>query len=146
LENNELGHQFAQAALKYLGVPFAAHGRSIQGVDCAGLLFLALPHVGRSMPDYHYTLAPGADLYGMLTGSIKAVADEMPEGAALEEGDILTMRYLGMNNHCGIYLGNSMLLHAVEGGRKAPAISKGVIRTPMDYSVRSRVRSIWRLR
>lgn len=41
------GAQFAAAALALVGVPFRLHGRNGDGVDCVGLVALALAATGR---------------------------------------------------------------------------------------------------
>jgi len=44
---HEPGALFAAAAAALVGVPFRLHGRNLDGVDCVGLVALALGAIGR---------------------------------------------------------------------------------------------------
>lgn len=47
VKGTPLGATFAEAALALVGVPFRLHGRDLRGVDCVGLIALALTAIGR---------------------------------------------------------------------------------------------------
>ena len=132
--------RFAATAEMFEGTPFASHGRE-PGVwlDCVGLVVCSLEAIGIRCEDERYALTRGFDGWERLLQALAKVFE--PVVGDWRRGDVLAIRYHGMPNHLAIYLGNDMMIHAYSH----PAVSK-VIRTPMDYALKKRVRSVWRLR
>jgi hypothetical protein len=58
------GEQVAQAARKYLGVPFKLHGRDERGMDCVGLIVCVAKQFGleSDLKDYDRTGLPFANV------------------------------------------------------------------------------------
>ena len=88
-----------EAARAFIGRPFAHQGRTVHGMDCAGLLLLAERACGRELRDIDsYGRTPDA---GRL---LAAVEDNF--GPALDRdpmpGDVLLMRFEREPQHLGI--------------------------------------------
>lgn len=88
------GAAIVAEAYRYLGVPYVWGGASMSGVDCSGLVMLAHRAIGVSL--YHYT---GNICYGGAK-----VTNPQP-------GDVVCYP-----SHCGIYVGNGMMIHAPHSG------------------------------
>lgn len=147
-----LSQRFADAARALVGTPFVEDGRDPAiGVDCAGLIIVALRQCGCDPLDATYAIR-GNDLMPLVESCLRSMFD--PLDAPQEDwlpGDVLFMRYAGVTNHLGVYLGRSLMLHALQGdrpGRKAhiPPPASGVALTPMDHGLARKVVKVWRLR
>lgn len=107
------------AARRYLGVPFRHRGRSVRGLDCAGLAWLAYRDCGQELPDFRkYGREPSND--GLLT-HIKAalgepVAVAPVRASQLQEGDVIVVRFEVEPHHVAIVTnypyGGFAMLHA----------------------------------
>ena len=94
------------AARSALGVPFKHQGRSLSGMDCAGLVV----HVARSLNlDYidgdGYSRRP----YG---GLLETALDGQPcleRVTTRQPGDVLLMRFTGEPQHLGIFTGDALI-------------------------------------
>jgi cell wall-associated NlpC family hydrolase len=101
-------------ARSLVGTPFRHRGRSVRGVDCIGLVVLALRQVGVTTADerlYGRTPEPeGAKLRQTL---VDHFGQPIPE---LQPGAIVTMQWHGRPNHVGIVgetpYGELSLIHA----------------------------------
>ena len=109
--------EFIAAALRLRDVPFRHTGRSVRGVDCVGLVALALTAVGRQVADRaDYSRNPiGEGLRDVLVAHLGEPVSEM------QPGDVVLMRWhesggVKLFNHVGIVtaypLGGLALLHA----------------------------------
>ena len=98
---------------EYVGIPYAARGRTRQGADCWGLVRLV------------YAERFGIDLPGF-DGYADSADPLVPELIARERegwepkdapavGDVLVFRLLGRLSHVGVYVGEGQFLHAREG-------------------------------
>lgn len=85
---------FVTAAMRFLGAPYLWGGRSMFGLDCSGLVQLALAAVGTAAPR-------DSDMQAALVG------EEPAPDAPPERGDLLFWK-----GHVGIVAGAEMLLHA----------------------------------
>lgn len=114
---------FVAEARTYLRVPFRHTGRSRRGVDCVGLVAVALAAVGREVADRRdYGRAPVRD------GLRQVLVDHFGEPVAdAQPGDIALMRWhregeTDLFNHVGILtdypLGGLALLHALSANRQ----------------------------
>ncbi len=98
--------------------PFRLKGRDYDdGVDCWGLCVLAYRDVlGIDLPSYDdsYTnVQPGAALAAAVAHGHKELAwCEVPSPMSL---DVVLLRLAGVPVHCGLVVGESLMLH-VEGG------------------------------
>lgn len=103
-----------EAARTFLEVPFRHRGRSRRGVDCIGLLVLALEMVGRPVVDRRvYGRNPDAD--GLREALLAEFGAPIPKDQ-LQVGDIVTMQWHGRPQHVGLVtdyiLGGFGLIHA----------------------------------
>ena len=87
------GDYVAQAE-RFLGVPYLWGGRSARGIDCSGLVQLAMLAAGRSVPR-------NSDMQAVLLGT------ELASDAPLARGDLLFWK-----GHVGIVRDAETLLHA----------------------------------
>jgi cell wall-associated NlpC family hydrolase len=96
------------AARSALDVPFRHQGRTLRGLDCAGLIM----HVARQL-DIEYVDAGGYARQPS-NGLLETMLDMQPSlerVSAMLPGDILLMRFTGEPQHLGIYAGKT-LIHA----------------------------------
>jgi cell wall-associated NlpC family hydrolase len=109
---------FIDAARSYLRVPFRHTGRTSRGVDCVGLVAVALEAVGRAVDDRRdYGRDPVRDgLRGVLAAHFGNTIKQM------RPGDVALMRWHSADgadlfNHVGIVTacpyGGLALLHAL---------------------------------
>ena len=99
----------ADAAESMIGVKFKHRGRSLAGVDCLGLVVLAINQSGYSCDDnQHYSRTPSQkELLSELNRQFDRV--KLNDVA---RGDILLMRHEGRLQHLAIYCGDSMAIHS----------------------------------
>ena len=114
---------FIAEARTYLRMPFRHAGRSRRGVDCVGLVAVALAAVGREVADRRdYGRDPVRD--GLRDVLVEHFGDPV-EGEA-QPGDVVLMRWhtaeAPLFNHVGILteypLGGLALLHALGANRE----------------------------
>src|SRR5690606_30433438 len=87
------------AARGFLGVRWRHQGRSMRGVDCAGLVVCALRAVGREPVDMAgYGREPY--LSGLETTLRENFGDPQP-AESMRVGDIALMRFVGAPSHVG---------------------------------------------
>lgn len=90
-----------ESARKYLGVPFRHQGRNILGLDCAGLVVIALLDIGVQVKDvYGYSVNPHK-------GRLETAILENPAISEIAitdaiEGDILLIKFHTEPQHVAI--------------------------------------------
>lgn len=96
------------AARQYLGVPYVWGGESSRGVDCSGLVLLAVKEAtGKSLPHL-------ADLQAR-----SDLGQDVPANyESMRPGDVIAFSSSGGRNygHIGIYLGDKRMIHAPRTG------------------------------
>lgn len=134
---NADGAALARAAAAHLGVPFRLHGRGgEEGVDCVGLLALALRDCGRAP-----VLPRG---YGLRNTAIDAHLACLPasgfapiaQTGALQPGDVVLVAPGPAQQHLLIALDEDTCIHAHAGLRRVSAMP-----VPLPWPIRHR----WRL-
>ena len=100
---------------EYVGVPYAIHGRDMNGLDCWGLVrSVYQSELGIALPCYANDYVSAIDEEGL--GNAYAIEmeqwDEQEEPAEL---DVVWCMIAGMECHCGIYLQGHRMLHAMQG-------------------------------
>lgn len=85
---------FVATAMRYLGVPYLWGGRSALGLDCSGLVQIALNRADIACP---------RDCYMQLD----TVGDGVPLDAPYRRGDLVVF-----SGHCGLMVDNSAIVHA----------------------------------
>jgi len=103
---------------KWIGIPFKDRGRSKDGVDCFGLVWLALfEEFGLRVPSYAEEYADAYDrveVAGLIAGEV--VSRWRPIAAGEEQpGDVLVFRMLWRPSHVGLIIAHSLFIHCREG-------------------------------
>lgn len=97
----------------YIGLPFAEHGRDVQGLDCWGLVRLVLSEqFGIAVPSYarEYRSTRAQDELGALIKR-ETQAWEKIESGNESLGDVVVLRLRGQPMHVGMVLGDQTMLH-----------------------------------
>ena len=102
---------------RYIGLPFAEHGRDRGGIDCWGLMRLAL------LEQFSISLPSLAHEYRRTCDAARIsdlVTREIPRcqriDAGLERcGDVIVLRLQGRPMHVGLVLGDGQMLHVEQG-------------------------------
>ncbi|HLV09181.1 MAG TPA: NlpC/P60 family protein [Halanaerobiales bacterium] len=107
-----------EAVVKQLvGIPYVHNGRSYQGVDCWGLIYLFFKELGCSLPEDDgrhiacnwYKSEPERYIIGL-----KTLGDEVDDFDKLRILDIPYFRlYRNIITHSGVMLSNSDVLHVL---------------------------------
>lgn len=116
-----LSDEARNAAMKYSGIPFVWMGRSFDGCDCLGLLYLwclneynqGLVMVDNEGSQYDKVYEKSPD--DRLMGFLLSVGEYRPSP---EFGDILMFGNKHVT-HCGIYLENGAFLHQLRESNKS---------------------------
>jgi len=107
-------------ATKYIGTPFQANGRSLEGADCYGLVYLVLLNeCGIKLPLLLDTYDSIED-YDRIARAItdKRTEEEEWLPVKLSEAksfDVIVSNMMGFPMHCGIVSQKGYQLHLVEG-------------------------------
>lgn len=129
--------RFAQIAKSYENTPFLDHGREPhKWLDCAGVLVCALAEMGIAHTDIPYDLNAFHNYLQEMENCFAATFVRV-ETSIFEKGDVLALNFPKIPNHAGVCMSNDYLVHATK--------PNGVRETSIDYSIRSRVVSVWRL-
>lgn len=103
----------------YVGIPYNAHGRSREGLDCWGLVCLVFREVfGLGLPSYDD--APGQEDAHAAAGYLEARRLEESRDWAMVSplyarmGDLIVFRLCGVPVHVGIVLDDTSFLHCSE--------------------------------
>lgn len=117
------GNTIADAAQKYIGIPYVWGGESMSegGMDCSGFVYNALKDAGY---DIGRTTAQGYRSYGNTVSK-----------SDMQPGDLI---FFGKNNndasHIGIYIGNGQMIHSSGGSKNTKSNpGKGVSIANVDY-------------
>ncbi|MFW5986305.1 MAG: C40 family peptidase [Halanaerobiales bacterium] len=102
---------------KLLGIPYLHNGRSYQGVDCLGLIFIFFKELGINLPesDGHFIEEDWykKDPYRYING-LKKIGDEVGHFRNLQVLDILYFRlYKNIITHSGVMLDEKRFLHVL---------------------------------
>ena len=106
---------FIAAARGYMHVRWRHQGRSMKGVDCAGLVIVALQEIGKTPQD---AVGYGRVPYrGKLEETLRVnMGDPIADKRDMRPGDTALMRFKGAPSHVGIItpypFGGCALLHA----------------------------------
>jgi len=120
---------------KYVGVPYEHQGRTLEGLDCWGLIILAYREIGvevLDLTDYDYDWAQQGDNH-----FVKNYYENWQRVEAPCFMDLLMFSNpLGIPYHAGIHLGYGRFLQC--------ALRVGVVITPLDDKWRQRLYGVYR--
>jgi cell wall-associated NlpC family hydrolase len=100
----------------YIGIPYKATGRTIEGSDCWGLVCMVARDIFKvDMPSYN-EYSPDEDWQEM-SDVIQRHIKEWDTVTAGDEvaGDVVLMRLRGQPLHVGIVIGNNRMIHIMKG-------------------------------
>ena len=135
------GEALVAAARAYIGVPFRHAGRSMQGVDCIGLLLCAAHDAGVTTYDEtHYGTAVDTDRLRRQIEEVCAlvwspVDTDDPRDEA-QPGDVLLFQVMASPQHTGMFTGEGFV-HAYQGVGY-------VVETPLEGRWLRRVVAVYR--
>jgi len=102
---------------KYIEIPFLEHGRTPDGVDCWGLVYLIYNlEYNIKLPSYKEGYETTNDLEsicGLIDGE-RGAWYEYPLGSE-RIGDVILLSIGGVNRHVGIIVGDNYMLHIMHG-------------------------------
>jgi cell wall-associated NlpC family hydrolase len=129
--------KLVETASSYIDTPFLVHGREPgKYLDCAGVVICALEAIGEPFHDVAYRLDPFTDNTDKLVASLNASFTQV-ETAIFAPGDVLALHFPKIPNHLAICVDNNFVIQATK--------PKGVRKVSLDYSLRNRIISVWRL-
>jgi cell wall-associated NlpC family hydrolase len=100
---------------KFIGIPYESHGRSYEGSDCWGIIYLFYRDIfGIEIPKYDvgYKDAYDANSVGEIINSHLNEWKEVKSGLF---GDGILFKIAGKTVHAGVYLNESEFLHSLSG-------------------------------
>jgi len=101
----------------YVGLPFRAHGRDRDGVDCWGLVRLVLAdQFGRRLPSYadgYSSVEDAKDIGRLIRGEMGPWHPVAP--GAERPGDVVLMRLMNQPMHVGVVVAAGWMLHIEDG-------------------------------
>ena len=101
----------------YIGLPFRAHGRDRDGVDCWGLVRLVLAdQFGRRLPSYadgYASVEDAKDIGRLIRGEMGPWHPVAP--GAERPGDVVLMRLMNQPMHVGVVVAAGWMLHIEDG-------------------------------
>ena len=101
----------------YIGLPFLSHGRDRSGLDCWGLVRLAMAEqFGLALPSLVTSYRRSTDVAG-ISGLIAAETQKWSPVVKGDEdlGDVIVLRLRGEPLHVGLVLGDGQMLHVERG-------------------------------
>ena len=105
----------------YVGIPFANHGRELEGVDCWGLVTIVYRReLQIVLPDYHERYRDGEHVRGIAKAFQDHTGDDFAEVSLLdaEPTDCVVVEIRGLPIHVGVYVGDidgrRSMLHTME--------------------------------
>lgn len=100
--------EIINAARLALGVPFRHQGRTLRGLDCAGLVVHVAAHLGVNYTDHGgYAKTPSNGLLESALDMQPAI-ERVPVNE-MQAGDILVMRFNKEPQHLGIFTGENII-------------------------------------
>ena len=131
---------YLKEASSFVGIPYQAHGRSRNGVDCYGLAMLFYLHcTGEELPDCEYNVSNSAEQSLVIQRA--SFREQFKKAEIPAPLDLVLMEYYGSPSHIGIYVGNSYVLHA---SQKSAVILSNLTDTVGFRTMKDRVEGYYR--
>ena len=98
---------------EYIGIPYKQYGRSFDGCDCYGLVYLFYKYeLGIELPTYLNTY--NHDNINSITEIIRKEKELWTKIQTPKKFCCILFNVNGLYNHIGIYLGKNLFLHSAE--------------------------------
>ncbi len=99
----------------YIGIPYLSRGRTIEGLDCWGLvILLAAEYFNSPMPSLNLEYADSGDSKAVAE-SVKATKKEFTKVYTPREKAIVLIRLAGIECHVGIMISPVHFIHSLQG-------------------------------
>lgn len=99
---------------QFIGLPYKDLGRSFKGVDCWGVVYLALGLRGVVVPSYAGDYA-STEERAEISALINQAKPSWHKVTEPEPFDVVTFRRGRLEAHCGIVVKPGLMLHVTEG-------------------------------
>jgi len=98
----------------YIGIPYKERGRSLDGVDCWGLVCLMYADMDINVPSYLHEYITSSDIDSVAT-AINKNKSNWRKVEAPDVGDVLVFNIMGFPCHVGVYVGQGDFIHSFRG-------------------------------
>ena len=98
----------------YIGIPYKERGRSLDGVDCWGLVCLMYADMDIDVPSYLHEYITSSDIDSVAT-AINKNKSNWRKVEAPDVGDVLVFNIMGFPCHVGVYVGQGDFIHSFRG-------------------------------
>lgn len=100
----------------YVGIPFADHGSSAEGVDCWGLVRMVLAaEKGWQLPSYGEGYTTASNQPAVTECIVNGLAQGWERVSEPVEGALVVFRIAGLPRHVGLVVAADRFLHAPSG-------------------------------
>ena len=102
----------------YIGTPYEVNGRSMDALDCWGLVRqIYSRELGISLPSYRdrYEHSLDGEAFSDVFAEESSSWIPVDDPAHWREFDVLWCRIVGIECHCGVFLGGEKMIHAMAG-------------------------------
>jgi cell wall-associated NlpC family hydrolase len=133
--------EFVDKAREFIGIPFRHQGRTIHGVDCAGLLYLTAKELGVSTRDEtdYGRLPDPKRMLRLLSENM----DRIPIEEAVP-GDVYWMRFGVDPQHLALVTDKG-IIHSYSEVRKGSETGR-VVEHTLNKTWKDRITSCWRIK
>ena len=101
--------------IPYIGIPYGSKGEDRSCVDCWGLMRLIYQEQkGVTLPDFS-GLYDDSNNAEQAAATIVSGIPSFTKSETPEVFDIIILRIMGWDCHCGLYLGEGRMIHSLEG-------------------------------
>lgn len=99
---------------RFVGIPYVPHGRSYEGADCWGILFLYYRDVlGTPVPAYSAEMDAREFKHGAIAPLMATEREKLWQQVETPQpGDGVLMRAGRHDSHVGVFLGQGRMLHS----------------------------------
>jgi len=105
-------------ATKYVGIPFVAHGRTAEGLDCWGLVkIIYRDELGVELPDYlddYDNTESSTQLGPVVSNAVNTLWNLVPVPQS-KVGHVVVFRVKGHPSHVGLLVGDNKFIHCETG-------------------------------